>query len=511
MFVKILLVDDEDFIRQGIRYTIPWEENDLEVYEASNGKEALDLALHIKPEIVLTDIQMPVMGGIELARSLAVALPETRVIILTAFGNTENLMNAIDVQVSGFLVKNADSNKILDMVLKVKRELDLHKANSVSLNQMKGIYNENKGLIKSTLLSRFLNRQISFAHFSRKGIELGMDLRSLPLALVVVKFDSANESIVIGKFLQCFREYCPLCFCTQNRTVVTLLSTERKELDAAALDRLVPSVSPFVFGNFITAMNGIRSYEELPTAYMVLQQALEHCFWNSEKNYILLPSQTQISPASTPPVPYAYEKRIMKGFISQKPEEISAAISAYYMYMKGQTASRSVFLDSVLRILVLISSVSEEEIDIEKMNVLIHETETPEGILNLVESLLNPIPRDSVSHSQITNALNYMQAHFAENIYLEDVAKASYLSSGYLCRIFKAETGYSFKEYLHKLRIEKAQELIRDTEYKYYEIAEMVGYKNYKYFSSYFSKITGCTAKEYRISGFSSSTPNPSG
>ena len=102
---KILLVDDEDFIRQGMLYTIPWEENDLEVMEASTGQEALDLAIRIKPDIVLADIQMPVMSGLELARRLGTLLPETRVIILTAYGNTDNLINAIDVKVSAFLVK----------------------------------------------------------------------------------------------------------------------------------------------------------------------------------------------------------------------------------------------------------------------------------------------------------------------------------------------------------------------------------------------------------------------
>lgn len=168
--------------------------------------------------------------------------------------------------------------------------------------------------------------------------------------------------------------------------------------------------------------------------------------------------------------------------------------------MKTQKASRSIFLDSVLRTIVLISSVMEEEIPVEKMKELIHEAETPEEILILVESLANVNPQESASHSQIVIALNYMQEHFMEDLYLEDVAKAAYLSPGYLCRIFKNETGYSFKEYLHKLRIEKAQQLIRDTDHRYYEIAELVGYKNYKYFSSYFSKIVGCTAKEYRLS-----------
>lgn len=121
---KLLLVDDEDFIRQGMRYAIPWEDYDIEVTEASNGQEALDIALRIKPDIVLTDIQMPVMNGLELAKQLQTALPDTHVIILTAYGNTDNLIHAIDVKVSGFIVKSADSQKILDSVLKEQKELN---------------------------------------------------------------------------------------------------------------------------------------------------------------------------------------------------------------------------------------------------------------------------------------------------------------------------------------------------------------------------------------------------
>ena len=82
--MKILLVDDEDFIRKGMLYTIPWEDHDLEVTEAENGKEALDIALRIHPDIILTDISMPVMDGFELTRKINQLLPDTHVIILTA-------------------------------------------------------------------------------------------------------------------------------------------------------------------------------------------------------------------------------------------------------------------------------------------------------------------------------------------------------------------------------------------------------------------------------------------
>ncbi|HIU74738.1 MAG TPA: response regulator [Candidatus Pelethocola excrementipullorum] len=495
---KILLVDDEDFIRQGMLYTIPWEENDLEVMEASTGQEALDLAIRIKPDIVLADIQMPVMSGLELARRLGTLLPETRVIILTAYGNTDNLINAIDVKVSAFLVKSADGKKILDTVLKVKKELDTEKSQNQKLNKIQGIYNENQVLIKSTLVSRFLKTQISFSHFSRKMEDLGVDLSHAPLGLAVIRCNSSDEKYVIGQFLQYFQDYSPICFFIQNQMPVLLLDTSQTPLDDGMLDHLLPSIQPVVFGNFIAVMNSIQSYEYLPMAYRILLQALEHCFWNDTTPYTLLTPRDQIF-RETKIVPYTYEREIIQSIVARKQAEFSQALYDYYHFMKDNKVSRQIFLDSIIRLMVLISSVQEEELDIPKLKELVEETETPKEILDLVGSLTFPSTHDVSSHTQINLALAYIGEHFTEDLYLEDVAKEVYLSPGYLCRIFKSETGYSFKEYIHKLRIEKAQEMIRESDYKYYEIAEKVGYKNYKYFSSYFNKITGCSAKEYRI------------
>ena len=156
--MKILLVDDEDFIRKGMCYTIPWEDYDLEVSEASNGAEALDIALRTHPDIVLTDISMPVMDGFELTRRLNQTLPDTRVLILTAYDTLDNLKEAIDVQVSGFLVKNANSQEILDTVLKLKKELEEGRRRKEKLNQVQEIFNENQMLIKSTLIYRFFKK-----------------------------------------------------------------------------------------------------------------------------------------------------------------------------------------------------------------------------------------------------------------------------------------------------------------------------------------------------------------
>jgi two-component system response regulator YesN len=497
--IKILIVDDEDYIRQGMRYTIPWEDYGMEIAaEASNGAEALKLAIQFKPNIILADIQMPIMGGLKLASELGTLMPEVKVIILTAYGNTENLTSAIDVKVSAFLLKNADSQKILDTVLNVKKEIELEREQSKKIEQLKNIYDENRHLIKATLLSRYMLKQISFSDFSKKAKKINLDITGDSFSIILIKCNYDNEKRALGSFIHSFHDYQPFAFFIHDQLAVLILKSDIYALTKAEIDELLPGILPLTFGNCIVAMNQISSYEDLPLIYPILIQALNHCFWNSEASYTLLSPADKIITESVIDV-YPLESNLIGHIITQNISAIEASLAEYYSYMCHNKVSRQLFIDSIQRLVILISAISEEKIDILKTYELIDELETPKEIIDLIANLAIPSSNASVSHSQINAALQYISEHYTEDLYLEDVAKAVYLSTGYLSRIFKGKTGYSFKEYIHKLRILKAQQLICQTSLKYYEIAEKVGYKNYKYFSSYFSKISGCSAKEYRI------------
>lgn len=494
----LMLVDDEDFIRQGMRYAIPWEEHDIKVIaEASNGKEALDLAVQLKPDIILADIQMPVMSGLELAKEISRILPATRMIILTAYGSTENLSNAINIKVSASLVKSADRNKILEAVLKEKDALEKSKQQLLQFRKMQNIYDENRHLIKATLLTRFLEKQISYSHFSKKAAEMGICLLGDSFVLCLIKCSCKDEHFVLGQCLYHFQEYQPFCFFTKDQLVAVILNTDETPLDDTHMMQILPGLLPVAFGNCIVIMEDLHSYSDFPLAYTMLYHALDHCFWNSSSPYSRFTPRDNFTKDSEICI-FPLETSVIKAVLTTDASQIKEQFQNYYSYLEQQKVSRQFFMDSIMRLLVSINAVSREEIQFPRIQELLDEAETPGEILELVLSLTLP---DSpvTSNSQIQSALDYIYEHCTEDIFLEDVAKAVFLSPGYLCRIMKPETGYSFKEYLHKLRIEKAQKLIRNSDLKYYEIAEKVGYKNYKYFSSYFSKITGCSAKEYRM------------
>ncbi|MNJ31848.1 putative response regulatory protein [compost metagenome] len=141
----------------------------------------------------------------------------------------------------------------------------------------------------------------------------------------------------------------------------------------------------------------------------------------------------------------------------------------------------------------------ERQNDPRKTVEIIAETETPDEIIELMLSLAKPAMEMEFKNVQFSAALDYINQNYDKDLKLTDVAKAVFISTGYLSRIFKSETGYSFKEWLNRIRIERAKELILSSDLKYYEIAELVGYRDYKYFAAYFSKLCGVSAKEYKI------------
>lgn len=497
--IKIMIVDDEDYIRQGMHFSIPWESNDMEVVgEAGNGADALSLALKLRPDIILTDIQMPLMNGLELAQKINELIPDTRVIILTAYGNTDNLSLAIHVKVSAFLLKSADSSQILETVLTVKKEAETIKENSSQVAMLKDVYVENRHLLKATLVSRFLQNQISFSYFVKKADQIHLYFSSSSYCILEIYTNGEDENLVINTLSYHLQSYKPFVFFLDDKKAIAILDTDNHPFEKEEIDEYLPLLLPMIFGNCFAIFSNITNIEEFPIAFTMLGQVLEQCFWKEDCKYTLVhPEDNIIEPSLFSS--YELESTFIKSLLSQNENRIKETLLEYYNEMKDKQASRSVFLESVKRILVILSSLDKTGENISQLIHAVDEVESAREVFDLLFSLALPSADTAPIQTHITPALEYISNHYMEDIYLEDVAKSVFLSTGYLSRIFKSQTGYSFKEYLHRKRILKAQELVASSSYKYYEIAEMVGYKDYKYFSAYFNKITGCSAKEYRL------------
>lgn len=506
--IKLLIADDEPFIRKGIRTAIPWHEHHIEVVgEASNGKEALQLALSLEPDIILADIQMPVLTGLELAKQIHDLLPQTKVIILSAYGSTENLTSAIETKVSRFVLKNASCSDILDNVLAVCTEIEQNRENFKKHTHLQNVYNENQQLIKSTLITRYLTNQLSLSDFKRKSQKEKIALDGPYYALLSANCPSSDSWQSVNAFKVAFSNYAPFAFFIKDTQLLLLLNTTKDGISDQTLRQLLPEVKPYVSSNQLVLINGLESIAELPIAYTSITNCLDYCFWNTDQDFTIITPSYTLRRTDEQNLP-EQEKEIISALLSGNNKAIESALGQYYDFCRNAPISKSVFLDSVRRLILLISSIRSEELDVNSAILYLHELETPYEIMQYLESLILPNLPVKSQVPQITDALTYINIHYDDDILLNDVASAVSLSAGYLSRIFKTETGYSFKEYVHHVRINKAKELIASTNLKYYEIAEKVGYKEYKYFAAYFNKLCGCSAKEYRNKCSTSAMPD---
>lgn len=498
LMIKLLIADDEPFIRKGIRTAIAWQEHNIEVVgEASNGREALQLALQLEPDIILADIQMPVLTGLELAKQVHVLLPQTKIIILSAYGSTENLTSAIETKVSRFVLKNASCSDILDNVLAVCKEIELSRQALNDYTHLHTIYNENQQLIKSTMVIRYLTNQMSLSDFQAKIQKEQFDLTGPYYAILAVKCPSSDDWQSINAFKVAFAKYRPFALFMEDSKLVMLLNTDKDGISEYTIDQLLPEIKPYFSSNQLVLINGLETIGEFPIAYTTINNCLDYCFWNTEQDYTIITPAYTLRKTEDDKFP-GQEKEIISALLSGNNKAIEDALGQYYDFCRNAPVSKSVFLDSVRRLILLISSIRSEDIDTDSAISYLYELETPDEIMQYLESLIIPNLPFKAQMPRIVDALSYINLHYDEDIMLHDVAQAISLSDGYLSRVFKAETGYSFKEYIHRVRIDKAKELIAATNMKYYEIAEKVGYKEYKYFATYFNKLCGCSAKEYR-------------
>lgn len=496
--IKILIADDEPFIRQGIRTTIPWEKYGIEVVgEAANGKSALKLAMQLSPDIVIADISMPVMSGLELASHLNELRPDIRVIILSAYGTTDNFTDAFKSKVSRFVLKSADSSIILDNVLQVKEEIFNDREINQSYEQLNNIYNENQHLIKSTLFCRYLRSQTAPETFTEKAAKVGIALQGPYYSMMLAECKPGNDWLTIIAFQNTFSAYSPFAFFIEENLLLLLLNTEKSGITHEKLNHAFSEIKPYILGNRLTCMNEIKSPEEFSISYNSLYSRLNDCFWNSQWDYSIITQKYTFSSSEKKDTLHL-EKEIISAVLCHNTLLANQAVNQYYDYCKKNALPQKDFLESVKRLLLVLSSVSLSDTDIEILVSSVCGLESPEEIHEALKSLITPADTQDSQKPQITAALNFIKDNYDKDLRLEDVAQKVYLSVGYLSRIFKTEAGCSFTEYLHRIRIEKAKELILQTNLKYYEIAEKTGYKDYKYFSAYFNKICGCSAKEYK-------------
>jgi two-component system, response regulator YesN len=521
MSYKVFLVEDEIITREGIRDNVDWQSSRFEYCgEAADGEIALPLLRTIQPDVLITDIKMPFMDGLQLSKIVRERMPWVKIVILSGHDEFEYAQEAIHVGVTDYLLKPVTVQKLQTVLQKLAVQLDQERKEQDKLKQLQEQVEENRAILCDRLLFKLVVGAVSPTEATEKGEILGLDLIARYYLVMILKLELKDRS----------EPYQHDDYQHGQQVVIELME---KNPDIFTLKR--------DWGDLILIMKGNTSEYLEEERDLLLDQIRQEL---TKTRYQLVvgvgTSKTQIADVSQSFVEalvntqnpagenkselnrtveraelLKVDKSIIKNYLRSGAKDDFDEFFETYLQPLSEMALTSgsirnyIFVDIVLAAARLVNDLGG---DVDK---IIPELNAVEIIMSNIKSIaelgeqvhkiLGEVLayRDSQPNGQykllIRRAIEYLEYHYMDaDLSLNEMAAQANLSASHFSVVFSQEMGQTFKEYLTEVRINKAKELLRMTSLRSADIAYQVGYNDPHYFSSVFKKNTGFSPIEFR-------------
>ena len=536
--IKVFLVEDEAIVRRGIKNNIPWEREGFEfVGEASDGELAYPMIKRTRPDIVITDIKMPFMDGLELASLIKRTLPDTKIIILSGYNEFEYAKKAISIGVTDYQLKPISSEKLLETIKKVGDIVREEQEQKKLLEEYKKENQESIEQSKAKLFNAMVENTLSTAEIVEWGNRLGMDMTASYYTVILLKVMSSSEENIyqeslvyceekVEEFLQ--KQECIYYFKRWGEGWFLLVRSEDEEEFAKLIGGLrdflvglIPDKEKENLHYFGGIGNTVQRLRDVRQSFVSANRVFAARFF-TELNQVITEeslqavSKTEKENEDLKDINISnMDRKLLEDFLKVgEVEETGPFLDTYFEKIGLKTNSSLIFRQYLMvdmffcvsRFLEKLGDGSQEIInkfgDVEKIQARVHSTsQMGEYMKELFTEALKL--RDSVSQDKYSRLLDeakeYVKKNYGNNeLTLNMVASHVGISPSYFSTIFRQETGNSFTEYLTEIRMEKAKELLRCTNKRTGEISFDIGYRDSHYFSYIFKKTQGVTPKEYR-------------
>lgn len=523
---KVMVVDDEPWGRKSVSKLISELALDVEVIaEARHGKEALELIAISKPQIVVTDMNMPVMNGQQLLEMLYKEYSEIKVIVISGHSQFEYLKAAVTYQACEYVLKPVSPGDLKTAMLKAMEACRNH----LSLQQQKRSADEMRKLRTESFLQHVTGRRIAnSSDILLQSAELGILPPKGCYRLAVCRlrrFQDISRQKYHGNadlfmysieniMYEVLQEERPLSFKSDDKTRLCLLFPE----SAYTPKRIVQLLAAFheaVSRMLHTAVvAGISSLcdrlDRLPEAFDEANELLRRNPLQ-ETGFAVCSPDGAGDGNSASGILTAFEAKMLQQAMAAR--DAANVRRLLQDFRRKLEASMEFSIGSGQRELRRLAELADGELKgllltdpaLFEARATVHVLSLPEAVFfvdRLEERVADFITNRGLPESvhSIRAVTEYLDAHYFEDVSLIDVATRYHMDPSYLSRQFKTVTGENFIEYITRKRMEKSCELLRSSDRKINDISELVGYENQRYFSQVFKKFTGLTPSEYRES-----------
>ncbi|WP_457942991.1 response regulator transcription factor [Caproiciproducens sp. LBM24188] len=537
--VSVFLVEDEFVVREGMKKNVDWAGSGIKFLgEAADGELAYPQIQKLKPDIVITDIKMPFMDGLDLSRLIRKELPKTKIMILSGYGDFDYAKQAISIGVTDYLLKPISSEKLLEAVQHVAGVVRQEREKEENLRRFEEEMKENEDLARSKYFDEVISGQLSSAEIISKGKSRKIDLVAGYFRIVLYEVNDAAQS--------------EETVCYSDKVVQFMEALQKKEKELPRVDVFPRGVEGLAFlvkadtqaeleantesllsllGSLRESVGELRYFAAIgsPThrpkgiaesfygarrvfAYRYLGQKNRVVRYDESESFKVVDDCQQNSVEISAS---ALDRNVVRNFLRNGLlSEAPAFTENFFIQLGNNNLASMMFRQYVTMDLYLCAAAFLREIGYSEENIwkytgsihaisaaLVSVQQTKACMTKIIRQTI--VARDYKATKRygglIEKAKAYIDKNYANReISLNTTAQSVNLSPNHFSTIFSQETGVTFIEYLTNLRMKKAREMLRCTDAKTSEIAYRVGYQDPHYFSYLFRKINGCSPREYR-------------
>ncbi len=510
---KVLIVDDERIIREGIAKIIPWDKYGFTlVGTAASGLEAYEIISKEALDIVITDIKMPGMNGLELISKLKEEKPDIQFIVLSGYGEFEFARTAMQYGVKYYLLKPCNEREILEVLGKLRAEIEQKKTREAHITKIKNDLEKVMPQLKAQVLKEFVTNKFyigqQWEYYKRLfGLEFENQSVRLILCQVEGRFEFEYNFACQRVAEKVLGEDYVLLSTTIGEEVLLLIKNLGLETILQIVDSIKQTFYEYYGRDMTIAISGSGDIKKTPILYREASEFLKYRFYLGEGSII---TKKDINASQKKEQVFIFDYEQLGYLIkSGNIREVKAEIEKFFIKLGATTREMNVAKIHCLELFSTVIRYSTEGKlpDYLKKMVIFEELDTLEQTHRFMQKIALEIAEVNYEENaqrysgQIKKAVNLIN----ENLHREELSlkwlanEMLYMNVDYLGKLFKKEMGERFSDYVIRIRMEKAKNLVETSDLKVFEIAKQVGFgDNPQYFSQVFKKNTGYTPSEYR-------------
>lgn len=536
---KLLIVDDEPLVSIGLESMLPWADFGITVAgSASNGKQALEMIRSLHPDIVITDIKMPIMNGLELletCRSLPDNTPEF--IILTCYEDFPYVKKALEYQAADYVIKLGlkpeELKTSVDRALRNIKEKERKTGSSARTDYMSMENYKDKFFLK--LLHNLFESPEQFA-LQAQQLNLSFQAEQYAAAVCaiadshVLSLDNSqymalyhNTLSMVSNILVKYLPFYMVSLDMKHFCIIFEFHANSPYADSYQLSKVLNEVFHMIYNYFnisvFCAVGELKDHIQMVSdSHQEARQILSLC--TEETPVMIYRNQ---APEELPSFKNTFNITILKEDLRKAFEEydisafqhITSSICALFRAHPSHYTQAMDAASSILHLCLTMVPNSEKYLcrtfsGCQDSYRSLYSQKNTEQLMDWLDLFSQSIIEcyhsqyKELKNTLIQKIMQYIEEHIGEKLVLNDVAAIFSISPNYLGHLFKKSTALGFNEYVTQAKISKAKYLMFHTDLKMYEIAAELGFENSFYFSRVFKKIEGCSPRQYLQNQFAS-------